>query len=62
MILRNINRQKMDLVRMNVIKIFKEVGFKIEIQTHLKIVNFLDVAFNLANCTYPCKKAKANYS
>ena len=50
----------MDLVRMNVIKIFKEVGFKIEIQTHLKIVNFLDVAFNLANCTYPYKKA--NYS
>ena len=45
---------------MNVIKIFKEVGFKIEIQTQLKIVNFLDEAFNLANCTYPYKKA--NYS
>ena len=58
--IRNINRQKINLVRMNVIKIFKEVGFKIEIQTHLKIVNFLDVAFNLANCTYPYKKA--NYS
>ena len=48
----------MDRVRKNVIKIFKEVGFKIEIQTHLKIVNFLDVTFNLANGTYrPYKKA-----
>ena len=56
--LRNVNGQKMDRVRKNVIKIFKEVGFKIEIQTHLKIVNFLDVTFNLANGTYrPYKKA-----
>ena len=48
----------MDPARKNVIKIFKEVGFKIEIQTHLKIVNFLDVTFNLANGTYrPYKKA-----
>ena len=48
----------MDRVRKNVIKIFKQVGFKIEIQTHLKIVNFLDVTFNLANGTYrPYKKA-----
>ena len=45
-------------VRKNVIKIFKEVGFKIEMRTHLKIVNFLDMTFNLANGTYrPYKKA-----
>ena len=50
--LRNVDGQKMDRVRKNVIKIFKEVGFKIKIQTHLKIVNFLDVTFNLANGTY----------
>ena len=50
--LRNVNGQKMDRVRKNVIKIFNKVGFKIEIQTHLKIVNFLDVTFNLANGTY----------
>ena len=56
--LRNVNGQKMDRVRKNVIKIFKQVGFKIEIQTHLKIVNFLDVTFNLANGIYrPYKKA-----
>ena len=48
----------MDRVRMNVIKIFKEVGFKIEIQRQLKIVNILDVTFNLGNGTYrPYKKA-----
>ena len=38
--LRNVKRQKMDRVRKSVIKIFKEAGFKTEIQTHLKIVNF----------------------
>ena len=48
----------MDRVRMNVIKMFKEVDFKIEIQTHLKIVDVLDVTFNPANGTYrPYKKA-----
>ena len=44
--------KKMDGVSKNIIKIFKEVGFKIEIQTNLKIVNFLDVTFNLAHGTY----------
>ena len=40
------------------LKIFKEIGFKTEIQTHLQIVNFLDVTFNLATGTYrPYKKA-----
>ena len=46
------NEQKIDRVRKNVIKIFEAVGFKIEIQTHLKTVNFLDVTFTLANGTY----------
>ena len=56
--LRNVNGQKIDRVKKNVIKIFKKVGFTIKIQTHLKIVNFLDVTFSLANGTYrPCKKA-----
>ena len=50
-LLRNVNRQNMDRIRKNVIKIFKEVGFKIEIRTNLKIVDFLDVAFNLTNGT-----------
>ena len=37
-LLRNVNGQKMGHVKKNVIKIFKGVGFKIEIQTHHKKV------------------------
>ena len=33
-------------------KDFKEVGFKIKIKTNLKIVDFLDITFNLTNGTY----------
>ena len=51
-LLRNVNRQNMDRIMKYVIKIFKEVGFKIEITTNLKIVNFLDATFNLTNGTY----------
>ena len=45
----NANGQKINHVRKNVIKIFKEVDCKIEIQTHLKIVK---LTFSLANGTY----------
>ena len=42
---------------MKIIKIFKETGFKIDIETDLKIVNFLDMTFNLINGSYkPYKK------
>ena len=55
--LRNVNGQKMDHARKNVIKIFEEVGFKIEIQTYLEIVSFLGMTFNLSNGAYrPYKK------
>ena len=37
---RNANWQKLDRVGKNVIKTFQEVGFKINIQTHLKIAIF----------------------
>ena len=42
----------MDRIRKNAVKIFKEVEFKIEVKTNLKIVDFLDVTFNLTNRTY----------
>ena len=48
-LLRNVKRQNMDRIRKNVMKMLKEVGFKIEIRTNLKIVDFLDVTFNLTN-------------
>ena len=51
-LLRNANRQNKDRIRKNVIKIFKEVGFKTEIKTNLRIVDFLDVTFNLTSSTY----------
>ena len=50
-LLRNVNRQNMDQIRKNVIKIFKEVAFKIEVKRNLKSVDFLDVTFNLTNGT-----------
>ena len=36
----NTNGQLTDRIRKNVIKLFKEIGFKIEIKTNLKIPNF----------------------
>ena len=51
-LLRNTNGQLTDRIRKNVIKLFKDTGFKIKIETNLKIVNFLDVTFNLTNSTY----------
>ena len=43
---------------MDIIEIFKNAGFKIEIKTNLHIVNFWDVTFNLLDGTYkPNKKS-----
>ena len=46
----------MDRIRKNVIKIFKEIGFKIEIKANLKIIDFLHVTFNITNRTYRAYK------
>ena len=47
----------MDQMRKNIIKIFKNIRFAIDIETDLKIVDFLDTTFNLNNGTYrPYKK------
>ena len=56
-VLRNTNKQQTDKARKDIIKIFKEIGFNIEIETNMKEVDFLDVTFNLTNGTYrPYKK------
>ena len=47
----NENGQKMDRIRKEVIKIVKEIGFKIEIKSNLKVVDFLDITFDLSNGT-----------
>ena len=42
----------------NIIKIFIDIGFCIDIQTNFKEVDFLDVTLNLQNGTYrPYKKS-----
>ena len=59
MIQEYINDQQIDQLCKKFIKIFKEIGFKIDIETNFKIVNFLDMTFNLINGLYkPYKKPK----
>ena len=50
-ILRNVNGQQIDRTRKN-IKMFKHVGFSIDIETNSKVVDFLDITCNLNNGTY----------
>ena len=56
-LLRNTSKQKTNRIRKDIIEIFKNAGFKIEIKTNLHIVDFLDVTSNLLDGTYkPYKK------
>ena len=56
-ILRNVNGQQIDRTHKNFIKIFKDVGFSIDIETNSKVADFLDITFNLSNDIYnPYKK------
>ena len=56
-ILRAVKCQQIDRMRKNIIKIFKDIGFAIDVETNLKIVDLLDITFNLNNGTYkPYKK------
>ena len=52
MVLRNVNGQQIDCTRKNIIKIFKDVGFGIDIETNSKVIDFLDITFNLNNGIY----------
>ena len=57
LVLRNVNGQKIDGIRKKDIQLFKDSGFLIDIKTNLKIVNFLDITFNLNNgMSKPYKK------
>ena len=51
-ILRNVNEQQIGQTRKNIIKIYKDVRFSIDIETNSKVVNFLDIAVNLNNGIY----------
>lgn len=57
MVLRNMKGRSVDKMRKDIIKLFKSIGFQIEIVTGLYSVDFLDVTFNLKHGTYqPYKK------
>ena len=51
-LMRNEKGRKTNRIKKEETKIFKEIGFKIEIKTDLKVVDFLDITFNLSNDTY----------
>ena len=50
-LLRELNGQQTDKIRKN-IKVFKSIGFQIELETNLHEVNFLDITFNLRSGIY----------
>ena len=53
----NTNSQESDRIRKEFIQEFGKLGLKITITANMKIVNFLDITFNLINGTYkPYKK------
>ena len=56
-ILQNLSGPQIERKRKDIIKMFKTASLNITIQAGLRIVNFLDVQFNLNNGTYqPCRK------
>ena len=56
-IVRNVNGHQIDRTRKSIIKIFKDFGFNIDIETNSKVVDFLDIIFDLKIGIYkPYKK------
>ena len=55
--LRNVNGKQIDRDTKNVIQLFKNFGFLVDIETSLKILDFFDIMFDLNNGTFkPYKK------
>ena len=55
--LRNANGRRIDITRKEIIRVFKSIGFQIEIAINLKSVNFLDVTLDINTGTHcPYKK------
>ena len=51
-VLRNMNAREIDKIRKITIKMFKDIGFQLEIKTTIKQAEFLDVTFNLITGLY----------
>ena len=59
--LRKASGSEADKARKDLISIFKDLGLKIIVQTNLKVVDYLDVTFNLETATYqPYRKPNDN--
>ena len=50
--MKGLSGPEIERMKKRIIKIFKDCGLKITIKGDLKIVNFLDVTFNLHKNTY----------
>ena len=51
-----INDQQIDYLHKKINKIFNKIGFKIDIETNLKIFDSVDLTFNLINGSYKLYK------
>ena len=56
LILCNVHGKKVYRARRNIIKMIEHIGFNIDIETNLKVIDFSDITFNLNNGT--CKLYK----
>ena len=45
--LTNVNGQQTDRMRKNIVKVFKDTGFAIDVETNLETINLLDITFNM---------------
>ena len=50
-IVKNSSGPKADRIRKEITRKFKKIGFKIDVKSNIKIVDFLDVTFNISNNT-----------
>ena len=49
---KNVSGSKAEKIKQDIQKLFKENDLNITIQCNLKIINYLDITFNLSNATY----------
>ena len=61
-IIRNTNGPKLDSYRKRISNALKLQGFKISINTNLKIVNFLDVTLNFKKSSFEPYKKRERYT
>ena len=59
-VLRNLSGPETERLRKNVVKIFKDCGLSITSKTNLKIVDYLDVTFDLQNDSYKPYRKRDN--